>query len=64
MSAGFVVLTSVMPTRSATIAIAVCQSSMTAILLLYSGSQNTSYGLVIAAMSSATLSVRQPMPVV
>ena len=43
---------------------AVCQSSMTAILPLYFESQNTSYGLVIPATSSLTWSTRQPMPVV
>ena len=36
------VLTSVMPARSSTIAIAVCQSSMTAVLFLYFGSQSAS----------------------
>ena len=55
---------SVMPARSATMAIAVCQSSITASLREYVGSQNTSYGFGSAPMSSVMRSARQPMPVV
>ena len=58
------VLMSVMPWRRSTMAIAVCQSSSTAVLPLYAGSQNTSYGFFIAPISAGTWSVRQPIPVV
>ena len=63
-SASDEVLTSVMPCFSSTMAIAVWKSSMTAVLPLYCGSHNDSYGLANAPISAGTWSVRQPIPVV
>src|SRR5687768_6072329 len=56
------VLTSVIPARSPTIAMAVCQSSMIAVWPECSGSHRTSYGLS-SRSTSWTRSVFQPMPV-